>query len=136
MMFVQDPHAIKSYIVWSILCFAFVFQNVSLEGYFSKNIPKEVRGVMAGFLAFCGLIGRSICFKLGGTLFGMGRAMPFIMIGMANFIFVLFLLVCLFLGLFGREPKKGATAPRRSSHKKPPTMTAKKLLTTSDLEEA
>lgn len=106
MMFIQSPTGFKCYLIWSLMSIGFVFQGVSLEGYFSKNIPKEVRGVMAGFLAFCGLIGRAICFKLGGTLFKMGRAMPFIMIGMSNFIFVLFLLVMLFLGLFGREDKK------------------------------
>lgn len=57
---------------------------------------------MAGFLAFCGLIGRAICFKLGGTLFDIGKAMPFIMIGMSNFFFVVFLIIMLFLGLFGK----------------------------------
>lgn len=81
---------------------------MALEGYFAKNIPKEVRGVMAGFLAFCGLIGKSICFKLGGYLFNIGAAYPFIFIGLCNFGYLLFLLLMICLGMFGskKESKK------------------------------
>lgn len=97
--------------MWGLLSFSFLWQGVALEGYFSKNIPKEVRGVMAGFLAFCGLIGKSICFKLGGTLFQTGRAYPFIMIGLCNYGYFIFLILMIILGFFGRpgisSKKKG-----------------------------
>ena len=104
--FVGHPGEFVSYLVWCLLALVFLFQGVSLEGYFSKNIPKEIRGVLVGFLSFCGLIGKSIAFKLGGELFSTGRPFPFLMIGICNFVFVIFLVIMITFGLFGKTPNR------------------------------
>ena len=91
---------------------------MGLEGYFSKNIPKEVRGVLVGFLAFCGLIGRAIILKLGGYLFGEGRAFPFVSIALFNVAFVLLLMITICLGVFGREAPTLANVKRLPNKKK------------------
>ena len=66
---------------------------------------------MAGFLAFCGLIGKSICFKVGGTLFSTDRAYPFVMIGFCNYGYFIFLMFMIFFGFFAKpgdnKRKKG-----------------------------
>lgn len=111
-IFIQDPYSPISYVVFCLQSVAYLFQSIGLEGYFSKNIPKEVRGVLIGFLGFCGLIGRSIILKLGGILFEEGKALPFVALAIANVALVLFLLITMFLGIFGR------TAPTLQSIRK------------------
>jgi hypothetical protein len=59
-----------------------------------------VRGVMTGFLAFMGLIGRAICFKAGGYLFVYANYWPFIMIGIFNFVLVILLVISIMCGIF------------------------------------
>ena len=76
---------------------------MSLEGFFSKNIPKEVRGVLVSFLGFCGLIGRAIILKLGGTLFTTGKALPFVTLSIFNVILLLLLLITMIFGLLGKS---------------------------------
>ena len=65
-LFLKTPDGWLTYVLYCLLSISFQFQGIALEGYFSKNIPKEVRGVLIGFLGFCGLIGRAIITKLGG----------------------------------------------------------------------
>jgi MFS family permease len=98
--FINNPSDFLSYLVWCLLSLFSLFQGVSLEGYFSKNIPKKVRGVMTGFLAFMGLIGRAICFKLGGYLFTFEKYWPFVMIGFFNFTLVILLVIVILCKIF------------------------------------
>lgn len=55
------------------------------------------------FLGFCGMIGRSIVLKLGGYLFSVNKALPFVSLGIFNVSLLLLLLITMFLGIFGRE---------------------------------
>ena len=128
-MFITSPDSPLSYIIMCLLSISFLFQSVALEGFFSKNIPKEVRGVLVSFLGFCGLIGRAIVLKLGGQLFGVGKAYPFVVLSVFNVVLLLLLLVTMFFGLLGRPaPSLDTIAKKKRVHRE-----KKKRMNTTDL---
>lgn len=47
--FIKMPDTVLSFVVWCTFNFCFLFQIVSLENYFSRNVAKEVRGILFGF---------------------------------------------------------------------------------------
>lgn len=49
---------------------------------------------------------------MGGNFFDMGRAYPFIFIGLCNYGYFLFLLLMIFLGLFGKKNNKKKGQPK------------------------
>ena len=67
--FIEDPDGWLSYVIWCLTTLAFCFQIVSLENYFSRNVPKEVRGIMFGIFYVVANLGRLIFYKVGGILF-------------------------------------------------------------------
>ena len=79
---------------------------VTIEHFMAKNVPKEVRGIMWSVFYMSGMIGRMICYKLAGILFDIGRAWPFIMIGIFHFAFFIFVLIMIFCGRFERKITK------------------------------
>ena len=60
--YINDPNQFLSYFLWCITSWIFMFERVSMASFFTKNVPKEVRGTMVGFFAFFGGIGNVIAF--------------------------------------------------------------------------
>ena len=81
-----------------------MFSSVTFETYYSKHIPKEVRGILYGLLQSCGFVGKAICSKVGGYLIDeKGREYPFILVGCFNVAFALFAFVMILTGFFSRN---------------------------------
>lgn len=100
--FVTNPKSIFSYIIWSGITVEGMLLNVSLDGYYAKNLPKEVRGVLVSLMGFASFLGKAIIIKVGGDLFDKrGRNAPFLLISGCDFMYVIFLLIMILLGFYG-----------------------------------
>jgi hypothetical protein len=100
-MFLTDPSSFFSFFVWALITLSYLFEIITIENFFSRNVPKEIRGVAYGVFFFSGLIGRLLCYKTAAILFREdGRNSPFLMIGYCHFGFVIFVLVMIGLGKF------------------------------------
>lgn len=96
-IFIKEPESFYSYLYWGVLTLGFLLQAIALESFFSKNIPKEVRGISYGIFSFSGLFGKLLCFKLGGILFEKAdKNWPFIAISIFNFSLMIYLIIVIF----------------------------------------
>lgn len=50
--FIDDPKTFISFFIWGLTSLTFIFEVLAIENFFSKNVPKEVRGLMYGILYF------------------------------------------------------------------------------------
>ena len=103
---IKDPRSWQSYLIWGSYNFIFLFQIVAIENYFSRNVPKEVRGIMFGFFYMSAQVGRMICYKLGAILFKVSAYWPFFFIGIC-WVSLFFILTVLFsLGIYEKRVNK------------------------------
>jgi MFS family permease len=101
-MFITDPMSVLSFFIWSLVTFAGLMMSVCIDGYFAKNLPKEIRGILISCMAFMSLLGKALSIKIGGDLFDTnGRNAPFIMIGSCDFVYLAFILLMIALGYYG-----------------------------------
>lgn len=101
-LLLDSPISIGAYFTFSIFFVALLFEAVALDGYFSKNIPKEIRGVLYALMAVFGNIGQLLCSMVGGYLFdNVGPAWPFAFAGICDLVFLAFVLVMISLKKFG-----------------------------------
>lgn len=55
--FVEEPDSAMSLIVCTLLICGTAAENVSMEAFFVKRIPSDIRGSMTGVFNFFGQIG-------------------------------------------------------------------------------
>jgi MFS family permease len=79
-----------------------LLEAIAIDGYFSKNLPKEIRGVLLSIMAFMGIVGKALAIKIGGTFMDTkGRNAPFLMIGCCDAFFFVFVLIMILCGYYG-----------------------------------
>lgn len=104
---IDNPNSFWSFFVWCINTLSFMFLIVSVENLFSRNIPKEIRGIMYGMFVLFAQLGRLICFKFASYSFEhLGKQWPFLIIGYCNYGYAVFVLVMMFFGRFERRKNK------------------------------
>ena len=108
--FITNPSGVFSYFVWCFFNLCFMFQIVSLETYFSKNVPKEVRGMMYGYLFMSGQIGRTVCYKVGAVLFKVSNYWPFLFVGICWVAVSMVVTVLFSLGIYEKKLSKARTS--------------------------
>ena len=104
---VTNPTSFHSYFIWSLITFEGLIVGIIIDGYFAKNLPKEIRGVLISFMTFSGLVGKAIAVKIGGILYdSIGRNAPFIMIGICDLIFTVFIMIMIKINFYGNLKKE------------------------------
>ena len=101
--FIDNPNSFFCYSIWMLLTLIFLIESVSLETYFSRIVPKDIRGLMYAAFFFTGLIGRLINYKTSEILFEYGKNQPFLMIGYCHFGFSLFVTIMILIGKFEKK---------------------------------
>jgi MFS family permease len=82
---------------------ATVFEATTIDGLFTKNLPKEIRGSLNGVYNFFGNLGLLIFSKLGGYLYDhVGPTMPFWIVIIADFLFALLIIILRLLRKFNQ----------------------------------
>ena len=72
-----------------------LFENVTIDGLFCKNLPKDIRGTLNGAYNFFGNIGVLIFSSVAGYLYDhIGPNVPFAVVGVCDIIFA-FGVICL-----------------------------------------
>ena len=66
---IENPNTFFSYGVWLLLTFIFLVETITIENFFSRTVPGEIRGIMYAIFFCTGLIGRLICYKTAEILF-------------------------------------------------------------------
>ena len=83
--YVNKPDTATSIIVCTLLICGTAAENVSMEAFFVKRIPSDIRGSMTGVFNFFGQIGILIFTQVGGTLTdNFGSKAPFYFVGMLD----------------------------------------------------
>jgi MFS family permease len=78
-----------------------VFENTTIDGLFTKNLPKEIRGSLNGVYNFFGNFGVLLFSKLGGYLYdSVGPSTPFMIVIVADVVFASFIIVLKLCGKF------------------------------------
>jgi MFS family permease len=63
-------------------------ENTTLDAVFTKNLPRDIRGILNGIYASFGTIGTLIFSKVGGYLYDHnGPASPFVLVGILDLVF-------------------------------------------------
>jgi MFS family permease len=97
-LFLTSPTSVASYLTFSILFLSFLFEAVTLEAYFCKNVPKDIRGILYALMAVFGTFGQLLCSKVGGYLFdNAGPYWPFVFASICDFAYLLFILIMILL---------------------------------------
>ena len=69
LVFLDNPHSL----LFKFSCIAIqslsLIQNILIDGLFSKNLKKEIRGTLNGVYYTFGSLGMLVFAKLGGYLF-------------------------------------------------------------------
>ena len=104
---IENPTSLLSYFIWCIIFASILLVSVTLDGYFSKNLPKEARGILIACMGGMSMIGKTIALKVGGELYdAYGGSAPFLFIGFCDYFYVIILFFCIITGLFGDIKKK------------------------------
>ena len=81
-----------------------ILENIAIDGNFTKHIPKEVRGTMNGIYYLFGNIGVLIFAKVSGYLYdNVGPKSPFIIVGTADLLFGMFVIIMKLTGKLKSE---------------------------------
>jgi MFS family permease len=98
---ITDPRSIMSYIISVLLVLSSFLENTTIDGLFTKNLPKDIRGTLNGIYAFFGQIGILIFAKVGGYLYdNMGPTYPFIFVAICDLVFCAFVVALRLLKIF------------------------------------
>ena len=80
---------------------ATILENISVDTIFTKNLPKETRGVLNGVYSFAGQVGILIYSAAAGYLFDeLGPKTPFYLVGALDLTLCIGVLVATPFGLF------------------------------------
>lgn len=91
-LFLKTPDSIFTYLVTILLILGTVLENITIDGTFTKNLPKDIRGTLNGAYAFFGNLGLLIFSKIGGSVYdSVGPAAPFVIVMVCDLIFIIFL---------------------------------------------
>lgn len=52
-IYIDKPNSFFAFFVWILASLSYLFLILSAENFFSRNVPKEVRGMMFALLYFC-----------------------------------------------------------------------------------
>lgn len=78
-MFVDAPNSYYAYFVIVALVIGTVLENIAIDGTFTKNVPKDIRGTMTATYNFFGKVGILIFSGIAGYLYdSVGPKAPFI----------------------------------------------------------
>lgn len=92
-IFIQDPSSWFSYLLWGSLSIIKNFMALSFIKFFANNVPKDIRGLLYGILAFIGVVGKMIMFKVTSVMFNLGRYYPMLIIGIVYLAFAIILII-------------------------------------------
>ena len=89
--FIKDPNSLYSYSVITLLVVATIFEQLSCDSIFNKNLPQETRGMFNGLYSICNCIFIFI-YTIGSGIaidtYNTTKA-PFFILGGLNILFVL-----------------------------------------------
>jgi predicted MFS family arabinose efflux permease len=86
----DNPSSWIAYTVNSILLVGSLFENITIDGLFNKNLPKDIRGTLNSAYSFFGNVGLLIFTKIGGYIFdNWGASSPFILVATCDILFAL-----------------------------------------------
>jgi hypothetical protein len=92
--------------MWTILTFLGFLVSIVIDGFYSKNLPKETRGILISFNILAAFSGKAIAIKLGSYLFNnVGRNGPFYMIGICDLLFCGFVIIMIKMNKYGNLKK-------------------------------
>lgn len=78
-----------------------MLENVTIDGLFTKHLPKEIRGGLNGVYAFFGYFGLLIYSQVGKSLFTHhGSAAPFVFVAVCDLVVCFILIVLKLLKIF------------------------------------
>jgi MFS family permease len=77
-----------------------MLQNLFVDSLFAKNLPENVRGVLNGLYFLSASLGMLAFSKIGGICYDLyGTEYPFLMVGIADIIYINILLICYVAGI-------------------------------------
>jgi MFS family permease len=83
-----------------------LFQGITIDGYFAKVLPKEVRGTLNGAYSFCGYIGLLFFSKYAGLMFDkIGPRAPFLTVAILDSLFAILMIILVLCGKFKEHPR-------------------------------
>ena len=78
-----------------------LFQSVTVDGLFSKSLPKDIRGTLNGVYSFFGFVGLLFFTKFGGKMFDtVGPRSPFFLVAWLDLAFALLIITLALCGKF------------------------------------
>ena len=96
----DDPSSLYAMLSAIVIVFGFIFELITVEAIFLRNLDKEIRGLAVGTNTMVGILSQFILALLGGRLYdSMGPKAPFWYVLVADLLFVV--VVVIFGGLLG-----------------------------------
>jgi len=78
-----------------------LFENITLEGLFNKNLPKDIRGTLNSAFNLFGNLGMLVFTIVGGYLYdNVGPDSPFLIVSACDCLFALGIIVLILMGKF------------------------------------
>ena len=82
------PNSVYAYAVCVLMIIGTIIENISIDTIFTKNLPKETRGIFNGLQSFSGQLGVLIYSLIAGWIFdNIGPYSPFVLIGVFDLLF-------------------------------------------------
>lgn len=94
---IQDPTSIYTSILLTAIIVCTMAENVILDALFAKNLPRNIRGTLNGFMNAAGNIGILVFVKSAGWAFDIiGPKSPFMIVAAFDFMFLILVsgLIC------------------------------------------
>lgn len=102
----EDPKSFFTLGIMTLMIVSAIGENVCLSAYFSRNLPKNIRGTLLGVNTALGTIGMFFFSLVGGNLYDkVSKKAPFLLVGAFDSLFLLILLVLAACG----KLKEGST---------------------------
>ena len=81
-----------------------VFENISVDSVFNKNLPKSTRAVLNATYSGAGTIGMVVFTVVGGQIYDRyGPKAPFVAMLTLDFIYATFIMIISCLGIFNQH---------------------------------
>ncbi len=100
--FLASPNEVMSYVLWISYSASSLMCSIGVDGFYGKNIPDDIAGVMWSLVGCCSLIGLIISVLMGTIMYDISPGYPFLFIGSLDLGVVIFLLIMAKYGKFRR----------------------------------
>ena len=93
-MFIDTPNSYYAYFVSVLLVLGTILENITIDGTFTKNLPKDVRGTLTAAYNFFGKVGILVFSRVAGYLFDyVGPKAPFLLVIILDVSFAILIIV-------------------------------------------